>query len=246
MRFTGIRGVINMRMAIVDDVLAEQEIIKKYIIEWASIHNEMIEFRCFENSESFLFSWEDDKSYDLLVLDIEMGEMNGLELAKRMRTEGALIPILFVTGYDEYMQYGYDVDALHYLLKPVNKDKLFLTLNKIGTSSQEKKNCLILSTKDEVKRIVVNDLMYVEANGHGSTIHMKDCVFEARESFGTIEKSILGDGHLLKCHRAFIVNLHYCAAIKNGSMILDNNEMIPISRNHVKDVQTQLIKYYRG
>ena len=73
-----------MRMAIVDDVLAEQEIIKKYIIEWASIHNEMIEFRCFENSDSFLFSWEDDKSYDLLVLDIEMGEMNGLELAKRM------------------------------------------------------------------------------------------------------------------------------------------------------------------
>ena len=75
---------------------------------------------------------------------------------------------------------------------------------------------------------------------------MKDCVFEARESFGTIEKSILGDGHMLKCHRAFVVNLHYCAAIKNGSMILDNNETIPISRNHVKDMQTQFIKYYKG
>lgn len=75
---------------------------------------------------------------------------------------------------------------------------------------------------------------------------MKDGVFEARESFGTIEKSVLGDCHLLKCHRAFIVNLRYCAAIKNGSVILDNNETIPISRNHVRDVQTQFIKYYRG
>lgn len=235
-----------MRMAIVDDVNAEQEIIKKYIIEWAGIHNELIEFRCFENSESFLFSWEDDKTYDLLVLDIEMGAMNGLELAGRMRTEGVLIPILFVTGYDEYVQYGYDVDALHYLLKPVNKEKLFLTLNKLEASAQEERKCLILNTKDEVKRMVVNDLMYIEANGHGSTIHLKNAVFEVRESFGTIEKSILGDSHLLKCHRAFIVNLRYCAAIKNGSMILDNNEIIPISRNHVKDVQTQFIKYYRG
>lgn len=234
-----------MRMAIVDDVNAEQEMIKKYISEWADNHGELMEFRCFESSESFLFSWEEDKTYDLLVLDIEMGAMNGLELAGKMRAEGVLIPILFVTGYDEYMQYGYDVDALHYLLKPVDKERLFMTLNKLKAPAREEIKCLILNTKDEVKRISVNDLMYVEANGHGSTIHTKDAVFEVRESFGTIEKSISGESNILKCHRAFVVNLRYCAAIKNGSLILDNNEAIPISRNHVKDVQTQFLKYYR-
>lgn len=234
-----------MRMAIVDDVNAEQEIIQKYILEWADIHNELVEFCCFESSENFLFSWEEDKAYDLLILDIEMGEMNGLELARKLRAENIGIPILFVTGYDEYMQYGYDVDALHYLLKPVNKERLFVTLNKLEASVQEEIKRLILNTKDEVKRITVNDLMYVEAKGHGSTIHLKDAVFDVRESLGTIEKSVIDEKHIIKCHRAFIVNLRYCAALKNGNLILDNNEVIPISRNHVKDVQMQFLNYYK-
>ena len=74
-----------MKIAIVDDEVREQEIIAKYIGEWAEAKKELVEFFYFDSSEGFLFSWEDAKDYALLVLDIEMGEISGLELAKKIR-----------------------------------------------------------------------------------------------------------------------------------------------------------------
>ncbi|MDE7284837.1 MAG: LytTR family DNA-binding domain-containing protein, partial [Lachnospiraceae bacterium] len=141
-----------MKIAIVDDEKREQEIIAKYIGEWAEAKKELVEFFYFDSSEGFLFSWEDNKDYALLVLDIEMGEISGLELAKKIRIEDKSIPIIFVTGYDEYMQYGYDVSALHYLIKPVNKEKLFQALNKLS-EKEENVNSLILNSENEVRRI---------------------------------------------------------------------------------------------
>ena len=76
-----------MKIAIVEDEAKEQEIIVKYIGEWAEARRELVEFRCFPSSESFLFAWEDGKDYRLLVLDIEMGGMNGLGLAEKVRLE---------------------------------------------------------------------------------------------------------------------------------------------------------------
>lgn len=102
-----------MRIAIVDDMKSEQNIIVKYLLEWAVPKNLPMDIKTFENSESFLFSWADEINYDLLILDIEMGKMNGMELARHIRSEDELIPIMFVTGYDEYIQYGYDVSAIH-------------------------------------------------------------------------------------------------------------------------------------
>ncbi|MDE7133116.1 MAG: LytTR family DNA-binding domain-containing protein, partial [Lachnospiraceae bacterium] len=159
-----------MKIAIVDDEIIEQEIIAKYIGEWAEDKKELVEFIYFDSSEGFLFSWEDVKDYALLVLDIEMGEISGLELAKKIRSEDKRIPIIFVTGYDEYMQYGYDVSALHYLIKPVNKDKLFQALNKLSEKEETVKS-LILNSENGVRRIQINNVLYVEAAGHGSIMH---------------------------------------------------------------------------
>lgn len=234
----------RMRIAIVDDVYAEREILQKYISEWSDEKKQPIEFVCFESSESFLFSWETDKNFELLILDIEMGAMNGLELAKKLRAAGESVPIMFVTGYDEYMQYGYDLDALHYLIKPVQKNRLFTVLDKLEEKTQKEVKCFLLHSKDEMKRVQLEELMYVEANGHGSVIHTKDATFEVREAFGSIERLATVDSYLVKCHRAYLVNLRFCAAMKNENLILDNEEMIPISRNIKKNVQTQFLKYY--
>lgn len=234
-----------MKIAIVDDVAAEQDILKKYIGEWAADKKEIIEFKEFFSSESFLFVWEEDKTFDLLVLDIEMGEMNGFELAKKIRAEGKNIPIMFVTGYDEYMQYGYDVSALHYLLKPVSKDRLGYALDKLKSVLKDEEKSLILNTVDEVKRIPIDEIMYVEAAGHGSILHAIDEVLTLKESLGTIEKQVADSPEIIKCHRAYIVNLRFVSAIKNSDLILDNNEVIPVSRNQMKNVQARFLKFYK-
>lgn len=235
-----------MKIAIVDDEVNEQEIIVKYISEWAESKKELVEFFRFQSSEGFLFSWEEEKDYNLLLLDIEMGEINGLELAKKVRLEDKHIPIIFVTGYDEYMQYGYDVSALHYLIKPVNKERLFQALNRLEESEQEEVKTLVLNAGSGVRRLQINNMMYVEAAGHGSVMHTLDEEISLKESFGEMEKQLAGVCEIVKSHRAYLVNLRFVSAIQNANIILDNNERLPISRNQMKNVQQEFLKYYKN
>lgn len=233
-----------MKVAIIDDEISEQNILEKYILEWAMQDKLSIEILKFKSSENFMFSWEDDKKYDLLILDIEMGEMNGLELAKKIRLEDEAIPIIFVTGYDEYMQCGYDVAALHYLIKPVDKSKLFMALNKV----QEKRiplEKMLLATDIGVRSISINKMMYVEANGHRSILYLPNEKITFKESFGDFEKKISGHSCFVKCHRAYIVNLKFVSMILKSDVLLDNDEKIPVSRKMLKKVQEEFLRYYK-
>ncbi len=235
----------NMKIAIIEDEPNEQKLIIKYLSEWADSRKEPTEFSAFPNSESFLFTWEEDKTYGLLVLDIEMGEMNGMELAYRVRAEDSEIPILFVTGYDEYIQAGYDVSALHYLLKPVSKDKLFQVLDNLKRSQPKDLKSLLVTSEDKMRRIPINDILYAEAAGHGSVLHTTHEVIPIRESFGEIEKQAAQTDEMIKCHRAYQVNLRFISAIQNTTIILDNGEMLPVSRSQMKRVQQAFLRFYR-
>ena len=235
-----------MKIAIVDDEISEQEILAKYIGEWANERKELVEFLCFDSGEEFLFSWEDRKDYSLLILDVKMGEIDGLELARKVRMEDKNIPILFVTGYDEYMQYGYDVSALHYLIKPVNKERLFQALDKLIVNGAEEVKSLIVNSGNGVSRIQINHVLYVEAAGHGSIMHTVEEVLQLKESLGEMERQVLPIGEMIKCHRAYLVNLRFISAIQNSNLILDNGERLPISRNQMKNVQQQFLRYYKS
>ena len=128
-----------MRVAICDDEQVQLELLEKYLSEWGKERSILIETSLFLSGESFLFSWAEDKAYDLLILDIEMGKINGMELAGKLRRQDEELPILFITGYDSYMAQGYEVSALHYLLKPVQKEKLFAVLDRLQQRERKKR-----------------------------------------------------------------------------------------------------------
>lgn len=96
-----------MRIAICDDEKAQRSLITKYLQEWARENGQILELSEFPDAESLLFCWEDEKRFDLLILDIEMGALSGMELAERIRRENEDIPILFITGYETYMARGH-------------------------------------------------------------------------------------------------------------------------------------------
>jgi len=138
LRKSGTEGI--MRIAVCEDEAAQRQLLGGYVQEWAEETQVRTDVAFFDSGESFLFAWEDDKAYDLVMLDIEMGKLSGIDLAIKIRHEDQTLPILFVTGYEEYMEYGYDVAALHYLVKPVKKDRLFAVLNRVweGRKPEEK------------------------------------------------------------------------------------------------------------
>ena len=114
-----------IRVAICEDDESQINALKKMLTEW----NSCTIISEYNSAEQFLFNYP-DISCHLLLLDIEMGDMNGMELARELRARGDMLPIIFITGFSEYIGDGYDVEALHYLLKPVDKIKLFQVLDR--------------------------------------------------------------------------------------------------------------------
>ena len=108
------------RKAVCDDERADALYVSDFIKKWASDHEVMVHVEEFPSAEAFLFEYEEVQTFDILFLDIEMKAdgMNGIELAAKLRERDHAIQIVFVTGYMDYIAEGYDVKALHYLLKP--------------------------------------------------------------------------------------------------------------------------------
>ena len=236
-----------MRIAICDDEQAQQLLVEKYLLEWGEEHQISITTSLFPNGESFLFSWEEDKEYDLLILDIEMGKMNGMELAGEIRKQDEEIPILFITGYDSYMAQGYEVSALHYLLKPVNKEKFFAVLDKLQknrekTDSEEK---LLLHTEEGNLSLPISKIWYVEAYGHQSILYTQEEEYVLKHSISTVEKLFERRKEFIRCHRSYLVSLQHISAIVKNEIILDNKKRLPVSRNLSKEVNAAFIHNYR-
>ena len=110
------------RIAIVDDSTTDAEFVRGILNSWANQRQANIQAEVFPSAESFLFRYAEDKDWDILLLNIEMGAMDGVTMAKRVRQDNETVQIVFITGYSDYIAEGYEVAAPHYLMKPVNKD----------------------------------------------------------------------------------------------------------------------------
>lgn len=113
------------RCAIVDDSKTNVEFVQSILNSWEDLRQTNIQAVVFPSAESFLFRYAEDKDWDILLLDIEMGNMDGVALAKKIRQDNESVQMVFVTGFADYISEGYEVVALHYLMKPVKQDKLF-------------------------------------------------------------------------------------------------------------------------
>ena len=121
---------MELRIAVCDDAEEDRAYVSGLAKDWATQAGHRAEITAFSSAESFLFRYAEDKNWDILLLDIEMGAMDGVRLAKRVRRDNEAVQIVFVTGYSDYIAEGYEVAALHYLMKPVSRDKLFAVLNR--------------------------------------------------------------------------------------------------------------------
>ena len=119
-----------INIAICDDERAEITYLASLVHKWVTARGVDVRLLDYESAESFLFACGDDKTVDVLLLDIQMRAMDGVELARQIRRDNEIVQIIFITGYPDFIADGYDVSALHYLMKPVKEDKLFEVLNK--------------------------------------------------------------------------------------------------------------------
>lgn len=230
-----------MRIAICDDEKAQQQLLQKYLAEWARISGTPLKTELFASAEAFSFACEEDRAFDLLILDIEMGQQNGMELAAHIRKEDEEIPILFVTGYEKYMAQGYEVAALHYLLKPIRKEKLFSLLDRLREKSRRQEQRLLFQTEDGPLSLPPSRIWYLEAQAHWCILYTAGHEYTLHSSIGELERFLSGQPEFLRCHRSYLVNAGHICAILKTELVLDDNRRLPLSRSAQKKVNQSFI-----
>lgn len=231
---------MSLTIAICDDNENQIKELRRRLDEWSADKPFALAIDEYVSAESFLFHYP-DKPCDLLLLDIEMKKLNGMELAKKLRADGDMLPIVFITGYSDYMNDGYEVEALHYLLKPVDKTKLFSVLDRY-INRHTFKNEIMLFCEGKTLHISSDAIMYCEAVGKKTHAHTKEQTLICDTGISSMAKS-LSDTFTI-CHRSYIVNLRFVRSIDKTVITLDNGETIPLSRRLYKEVNDKFIQFY--
>ena len=232
------------RVAIVDDSISDAEFVQGILNSWADQRYADIRVEVFPSAEAFLFRYAEDKDWDILLLDIEMGAMDGVSLAKKIRQDNETVQIVFITGFADYISEGYDVAALHYLMKPVKQDKLFAVLNRAVAAMQKTERVILLPIGGEMLRVPVSQVQYVEAFSHTVAIITETDTIQVKMPISEVEK-MLGAG-FVRCHRSYLVGLKHIARLSKTEVVLDSGKSLPLSRGAAPLVHKAFVSYYTG
>lgn len=228
------------KIAICDDMEQDVQYIASVVKEWAKQENVSVDIHTFPSAESFLFDYAEHKDYDILLLDIEMPSMNGVKLAKRIRQENDAVQIVFITGYSDYIAEGYDVAALHYLMKPVSIDKLFAVLNRAVMKIRKNEKSLFLSLAGEMVRIPVYEIKYLEVRQNYVTIHAKN-EYIVKKTLSEFEREL--DERFYRMGRSYLVNLLYIDRITKNTVFLSDGSAIPLPRGQYEPLNRSFIAH---
>lgn len=186
----------------------------------------------------------DKKPYDVLFLDIEMPAMDGITLAKKLRERSDSIYIVFLTGHVEYALEGYEVNALRYLTKPVQEEKLREVLRFVMDQSTSKKQLMI---KEDGEEMLLNlaDIVYFEAQNQYVMIYTTEGEHLVRYNIGDFEEQLKADG-FFRVHRGYLISLAKVKKLVKSEVLMDGEDgevSVPVSRSNVKPLKEALYAY---
>lgn len=231
---------MSYRVAICDDCVQDAEFVQNILSKWAAERELNIQTECFPSAESFLFRYAEDKAWDILLLDIEMGAMDGVTMAKQVRKENEAVQIVFITGYSDYIAEGYEVSALHYLMKPVNESKLLEVLNRALEKRKQEERCLNLELSGEMVRIPFYEISYLDVHQNYITIHCKK-EYTLKRSLSSIEKEL--DDRFCRVGRTMIVNLKFIQRVTKTDVYLSDGAVLPLPRGAYEPLNRAIINY---
>lgn len=231
---------MKYKIAICDDEQNQIEYITSIVTSWSAHEGHSCEIRTFASAEAFLFEYEEDKAHDILLLDVEMKNMNGIELAKRIRKDNNRAEIIFITSHFEFVGEGYEVDALHYLIKPISLDKLTQVLTKAAEKLAVEPPSVIISCGGETFKLYESDILYMESFLHYIVIHTRDKEYKIKENMSVFENKVSDDFY--RIHRSYLVSLKHITRISRTSVNIGNTEL-PLSRGKYDDINRAFIQH---
>lgn len=235
-----------------DEPLARDEI--KYLLQRSKQVEILGESDCMEDALADIPMLKPD----IVFVDIDLSEGNGLNVAKKIEEMVNQPAIVFATAYDEYALQAFDLNAVDYILKPINEDRLYKTIEKIKQMRNVKETLPMLQThvepmkKDKLavtvdERIVLitlKDILYLETAEGKCVIHTLKQAYTVGDALIVYEKK-LNPNQFLRVHRSYLVNLDHVHEIEpwvnsTFNLIMKGNAKVPVSRTYVKELKKHI------
>lgn len=229
---------MNYKIAICDDSDADRQYILNMVDRWAAGAGHGARIDTFTSAENFLFHSAEESGYDILLLDIEMGTMDGVTMAKELRKNNDVVQIVFITGYSDYIAEGYEVAALHYLMKPVKENKLWSVLDRAVEKLSKNEKVLTFETGGEVVRVPVYQIRYADVFGNYVTIHALSDI-TVKMTLKELNSQL--DERFYRAGRSMIVNLTQISRVTKTEIKLTDGTAMPLPRGAYEGINRAII-----
>lgn len=232
-----------MRIAVVDDSAADREWIVQYVDRFAQESGINLETVTFSSGDAFLENYQ--KIYDIIIFDIDMPGTNGIDAARRLRQRDQDVTIIFMTNIAQYAINGYEVDAVDYMIKPIQYYDFSMKFHRtVAKASQKKEHILLVDTVDGLRRLRVDAILYVEVLSHYIYIHTTVNVYKCRGSMAEIEQELTKYA-FVRIHRSYIAGLRYVEKILSTEVTV-RGTVLPVGCRYKESVRDAYLKYIRG
>lgn len=228
-----------------DDLRDAEKFLREHLAENFPEIAPVIQIDTFADAEKFLSNFERG-TYDLLMLDIFMKPLNGIQVAQLVRKEDREVAIIFLTNSDDYMLAGYEVFAVGYFIKPLSENvaQFAKTFAHIFPRLRENQKRLTVPVKGGELSVAYRDICYVDIDEHHRlSIHLADKKFPATMTYEEIFDVLNGDARFLECYHRILVNMDFIKLMDGEDFVLINGTRIPISRRKNKAAKLKYMEH---
>ena len=237
-----------IKIALCDDEKKQQEIIGSLLFEY---FKEGVNLNTYTEGQKLLdyIQWEGKEIYDLYILDVIMPQQSGIELGRKLRSMGVIAPIIYLTTSRDYAVESYNVRAFHYLVKPVDKEKLFSVLSQAEKLIlQTKANAVTVHTADGTMIVKAADILYAELYARSVRYYLTDgSVIDSQKlriSFQKAVSSLLELRNFMMLGSSFVVNLHHVKKVGKKDLLLINGKTLAVPKGTKNDLLNRWMDYW--
>ena len=238
------RPTPQLHIAVCDDEVIDRKRAKRITTDIMEAEGLACSLSVYESAKALLTAIQGGAQFHILLLDVMMDGLDGMEFAAALRKLGDNTAIVFMSTNREMALRGYEVSAVRYLAKPLREEQLREALLYCYKTFCEKKEILLPTTKGQ-RRIPLSDILYVEAMERVTKLALTDRLEEVSMKVSDLS-ALLPERRFVLCHRSYLVNLEHIAYIRSRDLELTTGEVLPVSRYRVEDLQKQFVDYLRG